>query len=147
MQQLRSVDTPVGTLAANHARLAVQSTTNSEARIEYTMTIPSWPPPGHARRVLRRARRRYHALQKVYRPSLGDPRSYVGLFKMNELVTLAKCGYWPLPWRALAWLVELATKRALRLERQRRRVEAITRRLIAAELPEAVDYLLRRSGG
>ncbi|HKI32953.1 MAG TPA: hypothetical protein VKA46_13960 [Gemmataceae bacterium] len=105
---------------------------------------PPWPPPAYVRRILRRARRRLHAMRRQDRPSLADPRSYVGLFPGRDLTALAKCGCWPLPARALAWLVESPADRVRRCRRRNRRIAAVVRDLLAAELPEAVAMLLRR---
>src|SRR5215470_12668714 len=105
---------------------------------------PPWPPAPPVRRVLAAARRRYFGDRLVDRPSLQDPRSYVGLFPLRDLTILAKCGYWPLPPRALAWLGESPADRARRRKRQERRIAAVVRELLAAELPEAIAYLAGR---
>jgi hypothetical protein len=107
---------------------------------------PPWPPTVHVRSVLRRVRRRLHAAPRQERPSLRDPWSYLGLFHAGELTYLAKCGYWPLPARALAWVGEPPADRARRQRKWRRRVEAVVRELVAAELPEAVALLMGRAG-
>lgn len=115
-----------------------------------TPPVSPWPPPRPARPALANARRRYHAERPVWRPSLGDPRSYCGLFTAGELVALAKASYWPLPERALAWLAEPPRDRARRWRRRERRVAAVVREVLAAELPAAVEFLLgrrRRRGG
>jgi hypothetical protein len=78
------------------------------------MTVSAWPPPVHIRRVLRRAHRRLHTLRPEDRPSLRDPQSYVGLFPLWDLTALTKCGYWPLPAPALAWLDEPHAERVRR---------------------------------
>jgi len=78
------------------------------------------------------------------RPSLSDPRSYVGVFPLRDLLILARWSYWPLPARALAWLAEPPGERARRRQRTAQRIEAVTRLLLAADLPDAVAYLARR---
>ena len=102
------------------------------------MKIPSWSPPVHVRPVLCHARRRYQQLSPAQRPALHGPQSYLGLFEMTDLITLAQHGYWPLPQEALAWLAEPRADRAHRWRRTVRRMEKIIRNLIADELPEAV---------
>jgi hypothetical protein len=108
------------------------------------MTVSPWPPSVHVRRVLRRARRRLHATRPESRPSLRDPRSYVGLLAPRDLLTLSRWSYWPLPPRALAWLAEPPATRARRRQRADRRIEAVARRFLARELPEAVALLTGR---
>jgi hypothetical protein len=98
------------------------------------------------RTVLAAARRRYHRERRVCRPSLDDPRSYVGLFTLSDLTTLARCRCWPLPPPALAWLAEPPRARGRRRRRCAERVAAVVRDVLAAELPEAVAYLGRRNG-
>jgi hypothetical protein len=66
------------------------------------------------------------------------------LFPLADLTTLAKCGYWPLPAPALAWLAVSPADRVRRRQRRDRRIMAVVRDLLAAELPEAVALLLRR---
>jgi hypothetical protein len=106
---------------------------------------PPWPPLAPIRRALHRAYRRLHAQQCEDRPSLTDPRSYLGLFPFCDLTALARSGYWPLPPRALAWLAEPPLERTRRRRRWSRRIEAVVRDMLAAELPEAVALLLRRA--
>lgn len=108
--------------------------------LDASSDLPEAPWP--VRRVLTAGRRRYHGARLVSRPSLRDPRSCVGLFPARDLATLAKCGYWPLPARVLAWFAFPPAERSRRQRHWERRVEAVARRLLAAELPEAVAYLL-----
>jgi hypothetical protein len=103
-----------------------------------------WPPARSVRRVLAAARSRYHRLRLPWRPSLRDPRSYVGLFPVSDLPTLALASCWPLPPRALAWLEESPPQRARRQRRLDRRIAAVVRDLLTAELPAAVAYLRGR---
>jgi hypothetical protein len=103
-----------------------------------------WPPPCPVRRVLVRARRRYHCTLPEERPSLCDPRSYVGLFLVAELTALARYDCWPLPRQALAWVAESPEDRTRRRRHKARRVEDVVRRLLVAELPDAINYLVGR---
>jgi hypothetical protein len=110
------------------------------------MTVSTWPPPVHIRRVLRLARRRLYAMRPEDRPSLRDPRSYVGLFLSPDLLALSRSSYWPLrPW-ALAWLAEPPAARALRRERRERGIAAVVREVLTADLPEALTFLTGRNG-
>jgi hypothetical protein len=79
------------------------------------------------------------------RPSLHDPRSYIGLFLSRDLLALMLSSYWPLPSRALAWLAEPPAARTRRRERRERGLAAVVREVLAADLPEAVAYLTRRN--
>jgi len=101
------------------------------------MTLSLWPPPVHVQRVLRRARRMLRAMPRECRPSLRDPRSYVGLFRARDLLTLSRWSHWPLPRRALAWLAAPPAECA----RRWRRADHRTRRLLAAELPAALEAI------
>jgi hypothetical protein len=84
------------------------------------------------------ARRRYHRLPISDRPALSDPRSYCGLFDLGDLVALAKASCWPLPPEALRYLAEPPRARARRGRRLDRRIAAVVRDVLAAELPEAI---------
>jgi hypothetical protein len=110
----------------------------------YRRHDPAWPPPPAVREVLRRARPRYHAGRTVDRPSFANPTSYVGLFQAPELLTLARCGYWPLPPPALAWLAERPAKRRRRRRRWEDRVADVVRDVLAEDLAEAVAFVLER---
>jgi hypothetical protein len=107
---------------------------------------PPWPPAYAVRRVLAAARSRYHCLSPSRRPSLRDPRSYIGLFPASDLLALSCSSYWPLPREALAWLAEPPAARSLRRERRERGIAAVVREVLTADLPEAVAYLTRRNG-
>jgi hypothetical protein len=100
-----------------------------------------WPPPLVLQRVLAAARRRYHHEPLVQRPSLHDPQNCVGLFALPDLLTLAKCGYWPLSAQALAWLTRSPSERARRRRRLDRRIAAVVREIMAADLPAALDVI------
>jgi hypothetical protein len=104
-------------------------------------SIPSWPPPVNVRRILRVARHRLHA-----RPPFERPADVRDIFTVSETRELILSGAYPLSPRALAWLVEPPVVRGSRRRRWRRRVEAVVRRLLAAELPEAVALLMGRAG-
>jgi hypothetical protein len=69
-------------------------------------TPPSPALPRAVRPILRRARTRYHRLRPSDRPPLDQAASAAGLFGAEELVELARAGYWPLPAEAMAWLRE-----------------------------------------
>jgi hypothetical protein len=56
------------------------------------------------------------------------------------LIALAKRGCWPLPARALAWLAKPPAERARCRKRRERRIAAVVRDLLAADLPEAIAY-------
>jgi hypothetical protein len=105
------------------------------------MFIPH-PPPGEQaplRRILRRVRRRLHAL-----PFLERPADLHALLTAAEAQALARSGAYPLPPAALAWLTESPAARSRRRERWARRIAAVVRSVLADELPEAIDYLLGR---
>jgi hypothetical protein len=106
---------------------------------------PPWLPTSPVRRVLAAARRHYHSARVVDRPSLRDPSGYAGLFPLHDLRTLAKCGYWPLPPRALDWLSEPPAERAQRQRRVRQGVRREVVRLLAKHLPGAVEALVKRA--
>jgi hypothetical protein len=90
---------------------------------------------------LRAARRRYNPAPYA-RPALDDATSYVGLFTLSDLSTLARVGYWPLPPRALEWIAERPRTRKRRRRRLERRVADVVRAVLAEELPEALDVIL-----
>jgi hypothetical protein len=90
------------------------------------------------RRILRRARRRLHAL-----PPLERPADLHDIFTAAEAQALAREGAYPLPARALVRIAEPPAARACRRRRQDRRIAAVVRDLLADELPEAVALLLR----
>jgi hypothetical protein len=96
------------------------------------------------RHVLAGARRRYHQAQFLERPALDDPHSYVGLFLLDELITLAQCSYWPLPESALEWLAEPPRARAARRRRRDRQIAAVARDVLEEDLPAAFEYLIAR---
>jgi hypothetical protein len=108
-----------------------------------------WPPPRSVRRVLRRARGRYHRLRPPSRPALDCPASCVGLFRLPELLTLARAGAWPLPPEAPAWLRKPPDASARRRRRSEERIAGVVRHVLAEDLPEAVEVLLslRRADG
>jgi hypothetical protein len=103
-----------------------------------------WPPSDAVRRVLAGTRRRYQGLGKSERPPLRQPQNIVGLFPLADLLVLALCGYWPLHALALRYLAKTPKDRKHR--RQRRfdsRVGSVVAEVMVAELPAAVDYLIR----
>jgi hypothetical protein len=55
------------------------------------------------RRILRRAKQRFHRLRLPDRPSLTSPH-YLILFEPLELAALAAASHWPLTPRELAYL-------------------------------------------
>jgi hypothetical protein len=100
------------------------------------------PIPPAARPVVATVHRRYSALPPANRPNLADPRAAGGLLKLLERVTLAKCGYYPLP----ASVIRLG---CTPLEHQQRQTRQLVRGEleslrdeIAAELPAAVAVVL-----
>jgi hypothetical protein len=99
------------------------------------------------RRVLVAARRRYYRARPEERPALTDPWSYIVLFTQRDLVILAQGKCWPLPQQVLARLAEPPSVRARRRQRSVQRIQAVARRLLAADLPGALDairYMERR---
>jgi hypothetical protein len=120
----------------------------------HTMILPHKPSakrhgrgdsaiPPSVRPVLRAARRRYRAYRVPQRPALADPVACAVLFPLRDLRTLALAGWWPLPPQALAWLRERPGDRP---RRRRRRLAALVRRVLAADLPDALNVLLGRDG-
>jgi hypothetical protein len=95
----------------------------------------SGPPPA-VQDILASARQRYHKTLLRERPALNDPRSYVGLFTMGDLVTLSSHGRWPLSPRTLDWIKE--EPEAARKQRERDLV-----RLVQECQAELTPVLLR----
>jgi hypothetical protein len=93
----------------------------------------TWPPPAHVRPVLRRARRWLHALVPLERPA-----DLQAILTAAEAQTLAKCGAYPLVPSVLAWIAEPPAIRVRRRRRRERRIAAVVRKVLAAELPEAL---------
>jgi hypothetical protein len=88
--------------------------------------------------ILRRARQRYHGSRLPYRPAL-VPTSVLGLFPLLDLIALAKAGAWPLSKRQIRQLVQ--PPRARRRRRWYSRMAALVRKIIASDLPEALNVL------
>jgi hypothetical protein len=105
-------------------------------------TISPAERPRAIRKVLVSARRRYHCARLVERPDLGDARSYVGLFALDELITLAKCGHWPLSEKEIGFIRESPEDRARRRQRKRERVEALVPLMVNVALA-----VVRRAAG
>ena len=92
------------------------------------------------------ARRRYHSLSRLKRPSVTDPQSCCGLFTKEELALLAREGNWPLPPWDVLHIIQPETPREAKRRRWRKCVESVCRKLLAKELPEAVALLLKEVG-
>jgi hypothetical protein len=60
--------------------------------------------PPTVRRILKRARQRWHALPAIHRPGLEVPISALGIFQPQDLVALTFAGWWPLPAGAVAFI-------------------------------------------
>src|SRR5262249_4024392 len=105
------------------------------------MTLSSWPPPVHVRPALFRARRRYHAARLVDRPRSRPRRPWVGLSPLRPLTDPARAGPCPCPAGAWACPAEPPSNRPRHRNRQERRISAVVREVLAAELPEAIAYL------
>src|SRR5262245_41387652 len=85
----------------------------------------AWTPPPPVARILRNARRRYHALAVTSRPAL-MPIALAGFFRPAELVALGAEGWWPLSRRALLYLItDPRPVRQRRRKHTRRRVVAV----------------------
>src|SRR5262245_2791364 len=120
------------------------SATRTEAERRERPRAKSWPPTRDVQKVLRAARRRYHASPPLLRPALNIPTSCVGLFTMTDLTCLARWGYWPLPERALDWIATTPKATAQCRHKQTQRIAGIVRALLMEELPAAVAYVARR---
>src|SRR5262249_13351485 len=96
-----------------------------------------WPPPPAVQSVLLDAQGRYGKPS----PNLRCPSSAVGLFTAGDLLTLAQWNYWPLPRRVVAWLACGDDRFDRHLSREQ--VVAIVRDTLAADLPDALTYLLK----
>jgi hypothetical protein len=91
------------------------------------------------RHVLRRVRRRFHAL-----PPLTRPADLHAILTAAEAHALAKSGAYPLSRAALAWLADPPAASARRIRRREQQIAAVVRDVLTAELPEVVALLLKR---
>jgi hypothetical protein len=60
--------------------------------------------PFAVKRILNRARKRWHALPANRRPGLEVPISALGIFSPRDLVALTFAGWWPLPRQAIEFI-------------------------------------------
>lgn len=104
----------------------------------------AWPPPRHIRRILSAARTRYRKLKFYERPALNHVGCYLSLFTEEEARVLREWGYLLLPPQAQRFMRIPQYVTDARRRRFEQRVAAVVRDLLAKELPEAVEYILRR---
>ncbi len=107
----------------------------------------SWPPPPPVLRVLAAARLRYHRTPQTSRPSLSQPHNAITLFPRGDQEILMRSNYWPLSERAIRFLGRTPAERRRSRGRFERRVAEVVREVLAADLPAAVAFLLRRRPG
>jgi hypothetical protein len=98
------------------------------------VTVPTAkkPIPQPARPIVERVHRRYlDACKRGKRPALDDPRAAVALLTAREHVTLAECGYYPIP----AQIIRHGMRRA---ECQQQQILDA----VAEQLPNAIMVVL-----
>jgi hypothetical protein len=96
------------------------------------MSIPRRDSTVQILLILKAARRRY-GTPRYGRPPLNNPTCCNGLFDVGEMDELARSGYWPLPPSAIDYIAGRPTRR--------QQIAAVVRDVLAAELPEVLDYL------